>query len=151
EGGQITAPGDDGEGNTVDYPGVYIQSVFPYQTDMSPMPSYEIENLPEWLSISSYNDQYYTKDYAWTTVVNIEAAPLPEGEDGRTATLRFVSEMGAKSKEFTVTQGTPIPSGINDIETVTEETGAVYNVAGQRVGKDYKGIVVKNGKKMIKF
>lgn len=151
EGGQITAPGDDGEGNTVDYPGVYIQSVFPYQTDMSPMPSYEIENLPEWLSISSYDDQYYVANYGWTTVVNIEAAPLPEGEDGRTATLRFVSEMGAKSKEFTVTQGTPVPTAIQDVETATDENAAAleYNLAGQRVGKDYKGIVVKNGKKMV--
>lgn len=153
EGGQITAPGEDEGGNTVDYPGVYIQSVFPYQSEMSPMPSYEIENMPEWLSISSYDDQYYVANYGWTTVVNIEAAPLPEGEDGRSATLRFVSEMGAKSKEFTVTQGTPVPTAIQDVETATNENAAAleYNLAGQRVGKDYKGIVVKNGKKMIKF
>jgi len=26
----------------------------------------------------------------------------------------------------------------------------LFNVAGQRVGNDYKGIVIKNGKKIIK-
>ena len=27
--------------------------------------------------------------------------------------------------------------------------GEAYNLSGQRVGKDYKGIVIKNGKKYI--
>ena len=27
--------------------------------------------------------------------------------------------------------------------------GYIYNLAGQKVGKDYKGLVIKNGKKMI--
>ena len=27
--------------------------------------------------------------------------------------------------------------------------GAVYNLAGQKVGNDFKGIVIKNGKKML--
>jgi hypothetical protein len=26
---------------------------------------------------------------------------------------------------------------------------ATYNLAGQKVGKDYKGLVIKSGKKMI--
>lgn len=45
------------------------------------------------------------------------------------------------------------PTAIQDVETATDENAAAleYNLAGQRVGKDYKGIVVKNGKKMIKF
>ncbi len=30
-----------------------------------------------------------------------------------------------------------------------EEDGVLYNVAGQQVGKDYKGIVIKNGKKYL--
>ena len=27
--------------------------------------------------------------------------------------------------------------------------GAIYNLAGQKVGKDYKGIVIQNGRKFI--
>ena len=28
--------------------------------------------------------------------------------------------------------------------------GAIYNVVGMKVGADYKGIVIRNGKKMLK-
>lgn len=44
-----------------------------------------------------------------------------------------------------------IPSGINDI-TVEEfdENAPVYNLSGQRVNKDAKGILIQNGKKFIR-
>ena len=32
---------------------------------------------------------------------------------------------------------------------VKANNGVIYNLAGQKVGKDYKGIVIMNGKKMI--
>lgn len=38
--------------------------------------------------------------------------------------------------------------GVANIETETADS-AIYNLAGQRVGKSYRGIVVKNGKKFI--
>ncbi|MGI6224558.1 MAG: hypothetical protein ACOYJG_13320 [Prevotella sp.] len=34
-------------------------------------------------------------------------------------------------------------------QTVKTNNDAIYNLAGQRVGKDYKGIVIRNGKKYI--
>ena len=41
-------------------------------------------------------------------------------------------------------------SGIESIKTVeTPSNNVMYNVAGQVVGNDYKGIVIKNGKKMV--
>lgn len=39
-------------------------------------------------------------------------------------------------------------SGINTADTAHD--GAAYNVAGQRVGKDYRGLVIVNGKKTLK-
>ena len=40
-------------------------------------------------------------------------------------------------------------SGIGAIEVdrVIVDNGAIYNLSGQRIGADYKGIVIKNGKK----
>lgn len=38
-------------------------------------------------------------------------------------------------------------SGIN--ATTTVKSDAIYNIAGQRVGKGYKGLVIVNGKKMM--
>lgn len=41
-------------------------------------------------------------------------------------------------------------TGIGNIEVVAPQfNGAIYNLAGQKVGEDYKGIVIKNGKKFI--
>lgn len=34
-------------------------------------------------------------------------------------------------------------------KTATSSSDKIYNLAGQRVSKDYKGLVIKNGKKMI--
>lgn len=59
--------------------------------------------------------------------------------------------MNPTTNKFTFPENDP--TAIQDVETATDENAAAleYNLAGQRVGKDYKGIVVKNGKKMIKF
>lgn len=45
----------------------------------------------------------------------------------------------------------PNVDGINDISYDKIETNTpVYNLSGQRVGKDYKGLVIQNGKKYLK-
>ena len=40
------------------------------------------------------------------------------------------------------------PDGIS-LVSASKEDGATYNLAGQRVGKDYKGIVITNGRKVL--
>ena len=40
-------------------------------------------------------------------------------------------------------------TGISNIENVKLQDGKVFNLAGQQVAKGYKGIVIKNGKKMV--
>jgi hypothetical protein len=44
-----------------------------------------------------------------------------------------------------------IPTGINKLTTSPQQRGSscVYNVAGQRVGSNYHGIVIVNGKKRV--
>jgi GH35 family endo-1,4-beta-xylanase len=41
------------------------------------------------------------------------------------------------------------PAGITDVKTDDVATGASYNLSGQKVGAGYKGIVIRNGKKVI--
>lgn len=44
----------------------------------------------------------------------------------------------------------PVPTGINNITTeATDANAPAYNLAGQKVGKEYKGVVIKAGKKFI--
>ena len=150
EGGNIYSVGQNDEGEDVNYEGVYFQSVFEYKSEYSRVPSYQIDGLPDWLSISSYDDQYYAANYGWTTIMDIEAQPLPSGVEGRSATFHFTSEMGAKSQEITVTQGTAT-TGIEGVSVEQKLTGgATYNLAGQQVNDSYRGIVIKNGKKVIR-
>lgn len=41
-------------------------------------------------------------------------------------------------------------TGISNITTSAADNAPAYNLAGQKVNAAYKGIVIKNGKKMIK-
>lgn len=41
-------------------------------------------------------------------------------------------------------------TGINKVEAAAAENGVAYNLAGQKVANGYKGIVVVNGKKVVK-
>lgn len=58
----------------------------------------------------------------------------------------YIKVEGNPSKQFIGFGNTT--TGINALTTETDSQAA-YNLAGQRVGKDYKGVVVKNGKKYI--
>lgn len=40
-------------------------------------------------------------------------------------------------------------TGISNIENVKLQDGKAFNLVGQQVAKGYKGIVIKNGKKMV--
>jgi len=42
-----------------------------------------------------------------------------------------------------------IASGISSVSTEQSNTHARYNLSGQRVGNDYKGVVIENGKKYL--
>lgn len=49
-----------------------------------------------------------------------------------------------------ITAGAYDPSGIETVKaTAKAGNNAIYNLAGQKVGKDYKGLVIMNGKKTI--
>lgn len=45
---------------------------------------------------------------------------------------------------------TTTATGISKVENLkVAQDGKCFNLAGQQVGKNYKGIVIKNGKKMV--
>lgn len=49
-----------------------------------------------------------------------------------------------------ISYGSDDPTGIENVATeAVKKDNRIFNLAGQQVGKDYKGIVIKNGKKMI--
>ena len=109
----------------------------------------EGNEIPEWLEVGII-DHYSVDGEGNLTEANFDlvfqADALPEGTEGRKATLVFF-QPGAQL-EVTVTQGTV--AGIEvTTKTVKTSNAAMFNLAGQRVDKNYKGIVIKNGNKFI--
>jgi len=83
---------------------------------------------------------YYIKDIVWKLEDNTETLINMEGSDN------FYVKEGAGTTPYIF--GTD-PSAIQGISKAVNASEAAYNLAGQRVGADYKGIVVKNGKKYV--
>ena len=84
---------------------------------------------------------YEIKDIIWKVKGDYESLI------DQTGTKNFYVKEGAGTAphEF----GTD-PAGINSVTTdVKNSSATTYNLAGQRVSKDYKGIVVKSGKKYV--
>ena len=112
----------------------------------------ENSELPEWISLEIQNEVYTSDEQSFDLAITAEplnsasGAPRKEEAAGRTATFT-VYQPGAKL-DITVTQGTV--TGISDVKvTKTATNGKIYNIAGQRINKNAKGIIVKDGKKFI--
>lgn len=77
-----------------------------------------------------------------------------ENENGKTlenlidatGTKNFWVKIGAGTDPYPY--GTD-PSGINNVVAKSNASTATYNLAGQRISKEYKGIVIKDGKKVV--
>ena len=115
EGGNIYAVVEE-EGELVAYGTVQYQTTLPRLSTWAGYEgedNYEFVDLPDWLRVKEHIDTYYSEDYGFTTLTQLEADPLPEGEQGRKAVVRIVSERGAEDS-FTVIQGID-PGSILDI------------------------------------
>ena len=79
-------------------------------------------------------NEYHLKDFVWKLEDNTESLI------NQTGSTNFFKKEGAD---------TEITQGIKNVTTNNNTSAAIYNLAGQRVSKDYKGIVVKSGKKYV--
>ena len=82
---------------------------------------------------------YEMKDFVWKTEDGTESLINETGSENF-----FVKILGGNPEQFV-----PIDDGINNVVKESSVPTVTYNLAGQRVSKDYKGIVVTNGKKYI--
>ena len=113
----------------------------------------------------SHNDGIITYDFRgnYTAALNltdtdiyvIRGTKAIHSKAGQTATAKafrayFVNQSaeGGEAKFSIVDNATGI--GNEEFRTKNEELISTYNLAGQRVGADYKGIVVTGGKKVIR-
>ena len=79
---------------------------------------------------------YELKDFIWKLEDNTES---------------LIDQTGGKNFYVKILGGNPEPveSGITNVVNNKKATTVTYNLAGQRVSRSYKGIVVKNGRKLV--
>lgn len=92
---------------------------------------------------ASIGNDVFSTDETGSEQSSIITIYVPDGyvQDYKTAWSQYAS---------LIYDPTPIPTGIEQNKIVNEDAPR-YNLQGQRVGKDYKGIVIIDGKKTFKF
>lgn len=69
-------------------------------------------------------------------------------EDGKYQYANGVADSGYNNN-YKVTFTTSINPDAIDLVPADKANGAIHNLSGQRVGKDYRGLVIKGGKKVL--
>lgn len=90
--------------------------------------------------------------YALSTVDGVTAFYPVKQNSAIPAKRCYLEVKGTSEKAAFYSLGTNFgeTTGISSVENKVEKADAtVYNLAGQAVGKDYKGLVIKNGKKFV--
>lgn len=111
----------------------------------------------DWISNVNYDTQYYksTGLTGYNTVKPVCSA-LPAGVTGRAAKITVIGRGNIPSDDVIyVLQGdADFATGIKGVEVDNNKTVAksnkFFNLSGQQVGKEYKGIVINNGKKFVR-
>ncbi len=81
---------------------------------------------------------------------HLEGITLATTAEGYVATVTGIVEQYNSTYELYPIDIKLISTGINDINAdKTIKNDAIYNIAGQRVGRNYRGVVIINGKKYI--
>lgn len=79
-----------------------------------------------------------------------------DGKDNKTVWTNYSTAITAGTYTFSFNGGLNIygitlktGAGVTSIKAGDAATGASYNLAGQKVDESYKGVVIKNGKKVV--
>ncbi len=129
--------------------GVYVYTAQPWFGSEGEEFYFNAEDLPDWISMLNVDDS----DYADLSVnyVTVTCDPLPEGVDGRFAVIHIMGRGKTSADPIYVIQGEVDYDLLGIASPKVDNTkvqNGIFNLAGQKVTKA-KGIVVKNGKKVI--
>lgn len=105
--------------------------------------TYETEE--DWIEPQIASTDYW-EDYS-VIALAFAVTDLPEGESGRRGTITF--EADGATVEFTIIQGVDPTEGIEDTKVDAKFNNKKYNVLGVEVDDNFKGVVIRNGKKTI--
>lgn len=123
------------------FTGVEVKDATPTQTSdaFNFVGTYVKTTVPVGNFFINANNKFFKAGDAQTNISGTRASFEPVGE-----------ATSAKALGFSISEGGET-TAINSvaIEDASSKASAIYNLAGQRVNKAYKGVVVKDGKKYI--
>ena len=91
---------------------------------------------------------YQLKDFQWYLTYDEDATKTMENLIDAEGTANFFVKEGAGTNPHEFVPG---ETGIENVTAKSAKTStAIYNLAGQRVNKDFKGLVIMDGKKIVK-
>lgn len=113
---------------------------------MSPKDMWETVEKPDWITTVELDDEDVST-YGYM-VVSLTAEALPSGTDERSG--KVVLELYGKQVEIPVYQS-PNALGVKNValDKHNASKSTIYNLAGQRVNMNYKGLVIKDGRKFM--
>ena len=128
----------------------YVANSLPWY-DNEGNENYYDSNLPEWMTIVAQDETTQEGTRTGYTHVTVECEPLSGNESGRAASIYFEGKGYTSETPLIVLQGNAtIEDAItNPIVVKPSANASYYNVNGQMVSKDTKGLVISNGKKFI--
>ena len=88
--------------------------------------------------------------YGFVWKNEIKFVPLPRQERMRWFTPPAVPGTAAWHSSVDIPVGKGTPTGVKEVSLKEVIKAQQYNLAGQKVGDNAKGLVIKNGKKYIK-
>lgn len=113
--------------------------------------NYDFVDVPDWLELTAetYNGDY--ENYGIVSVAKADA--LPATQTGRYAVIYMEGRGYTSTTPVIIVQGevdlTAIEATVAD-QLKKSTNGRMYNLNGQQVNNNYKGIVIKDGKKTLK-
>lgn len=152
EGGYgVTGTGTDSNGSPVSY---YDYDIYTF-TDLDDEEGWTIVDKPEWVEVSVNNtitsdgQEINTVDYYGILLFYFSAEALPAGTEGRGGEV--VLELYGKQVVIPVKQGTFEFTGVQSPKSFASDTNKpTYNLAGQRVNENAKGLLIRDGKKFFR-
>ncbi len=100
----------------------------------------------------TYTNQYLTNGTDKVMIYNKfkTNVTISEGEGYDVTGVLVTAKLSGKIVKELAPISTPVPTGINNITTeATDANAPAYNLSGQLVGKNAKGVLIKNGKKYV--
>ncbi len=142
------------EGTDYDMEALYCMTAFP-MIDDDGNENYGLLETPDWITGLIYDDSYYEDyyvNYLWST-----AEALPSGTTGRAAKVYLQGRGYTAETPVYILQGDATIADAEEYDSIEAiqisekkaTSNTIYNLAGQQVTTSYKGLIIKNGKKVL--